>query len=124
MGLRAQIETDLAETLENPDDFGQSIILIGPDGVEYGPYQGMVLYDTRKADAIGMPITVHTPTVVLRRSTLDRIPDETEKHRWAVRIPINPTPGATIQTFIAEHIMEDGGSIGYVKLNLGRAVQA
>jgi len=124
MGLRRTIEEDLAESIEDPDDFGQEIFLVDPDGAQWGPYHGMILYDTRKADAIGIPIMVHTPTVVLRRSRLERVPDETEKHRWAVRIPISPVDGAPVYTFIVEHISEDGGSIGYVKLNLGRPIQS
>ena len=42
MGLRAEIEADLSETLEDSDDFGMPVILTDPDGEVYATVFGRV----------------------------------------------------------------------------------
>lgn len=122
--LREQIELDLAKTLEDPNGFGLPVLLLAPDGTEYGPYYGQVLYDTRSMDDTGVPVIVHDPVVTLRRSTLERIPLPEEKNTWAVKIPVTPSASASTETFVLGGVSEDGGSIGFIRLYLSKAVQS
>jgi hypothetical protein len=124
LNIREQIESDLATTLEDPNGYGLPVLLVDPDGVEYGPYYGQVLYDTRTTDELGVEIIQHHPVVTLRRSSLARIPLETEKNRWLVRIPKTPSLTATKETFVLGHPSEDGGSIGFIRLYLTKTVQS
>jgi hypothetical protein len=122
MGLRAQIEEDLALTLENPDDYGLPVILVSPDGVTQEVY-GQVLYDTKRIDPeTGLDMIVPQPVVTVRRSSLTRIPLAREK--WAVRIPMTPEYAAAMTTHSIERAPEDGKSIGFVRLYLTKAIQA
>lgn len=128
MGLRAEIEADLVDTLEG--DFGLPVELISPDGVRYttsanDPTQtlvGQILYDSVSQDADGNTMIDARPVVTLRRSSLARIPLDGE--RWSVRIPVDPTAGATIGTFLLERAPEGGRSIGFIRLYLRAAEQS
>ena len=128
MGLRAEIEADLLETLEG--DYGQAVVLISPDGVRYSKsandptadLMGQVLYDTIAQDADGNQIIDHRPVVTLRLSSLSRVPVPGET--WAVEMPIGPRVGATRETFVLERASEDGRSIGIIRLYLRRAEQS
>lgn len=128
MTLRAEIEADLAETLEG--DFGLPVELVAPDGTRYSKSAndatadlvGQVLYDTTSQDGDGNTVIDHKPVVTLRRTSLARIPQPGEK--WAVEIPIAPTSTATRETFMLERASQDGGSIGFVRLYLTAAVQS
>lgn len=127
MSLRELIEDHLELTLEDPNGYGLPVILVDPDGVEHGPYEGQVLYDTRTSMATGIDIVqavIHDPVVTLRRSSLTRVPLPTEKNRWAVKIPITPSRTADKVTFILGHASQDGGSIGFIRLYLTSAVQS
>lgn len=129
-GLRALVESDLAETLEDPNEWGLPVELIAPDGTIYNTsandatksLYGMVLYDTIAQDENGMDIVDHNPVVTLRRSSLTRVPVNGEA--WAVRIPTTPLTGASLTTFALERAMEGGGSIGVVRLYLRSAEQS
>jgi len=121
LNLREQIEADLAESLENPDDYGLPVILISPDG-EVQDLNGQVLYDTKRVDPeTGLDMIISTPVVTLRRSSLTRIPLAGEK--WAVRIPETPSSTATKTTHAIERAPEEGKSIGFIRLYLKKAVQ-
>ena len=120
MGVRAEIEADLAETLEG--EFGLPVVLTSPDGVRYDDLVGQVLYDTIAQDENGAQVIDHKPVVMLRRSSLTRVPAAGEK--WAVEIPTSPLTGASTSTFILERASEDGGSIGFIRLYLHRAEQS
>ena len=124
MNLRELAESDLSDTLENPNDFGLPVLLIDPDGVEHGPYYGQVLYDTRGTDEVGVEITQHAPVVTLRRSSLVRVPLPSEKDLWAVKVPVTPSLTAAKETFVLGHPSEDGGSIGFIRLYLTKTVQS
>lgn len=124
MNLRELAEADLAVTLEDPADFALPVVLIDPNGVEYS-YEGKIQYDTytptvTEQDVV--TVVVHDPVVTLRRSSLTRVPQASEK--WAVRIPITPSRTATKTTFMLEHASNGGGSIGYIKLYLTKAIQS
>ena len=130
MGLRAEIEEDLLETLEDSDDYGLPVELISPvDGARQtksandptADLTGQIIYETLRQSEDGIPIIEHKPVVTLRISSLDRVPANGEK--WSVIIPISPVAGADTETFILEKAMQDGRSIGYVRLYLRRAVQ-
>jgi hypothetical protein len=128
MGLRAEIEMDLEETLEG--DFGLPVVLTSPLGVRYSKsanaptsdLMGQVLYDTTVEDENGAQVVDHKPVVTLRRTSLTRVPISGEK--WAVEIPIGPTATATRETFMLERAAEDGSSIGIVRLYLRKAEQS
>jgi hypothetical protein len=130
MGLRAEIEQDLAETLEDADDFGLPVVLISPDGIVYSKsandeeadLMGQIIYDTVAQDADGNQIIDHKPVVSLRRSSLTRIPLPGEV--WAVKIPTSPVADAEPETFMLERAAEDGSSIGFIRLYLRKAEQA
>jgi len=123
MNLREQAELDLATTLEDPALFGQRVELISPAG-EVIVANGQILYDSVASDEAGIQTIVHKPVVTLRRSSLSRIPLNTDRPRWGCKIPISPVLNAPIVTFIVETPHEGGGSIGFVRLYLTRAEQS
>jgi hypothetical protein len=129
MGIRADIEEDLAETLEDSDDYGLPVVLIGPDGVVYDTSEnddddlyGQVLYDHISQDEDGNQIIDNRPVVTLRISSLARVPQNGEV--WAVKIPVSPLADAELQTFVMERAVEGGASIGFVRLYLRKAEQS
>ncbi len=130
MGLRAEIEEDLAETLEDPDDFGMPVILINPDGGVQSisandatsALYGQILYDSLGQDENDIQTIDHAPVVSLRITSLDRVPQSGEE--WSVRIPISPVVGAPIVTFLLDKAFLYGGSIGYIRLTLRKTEQS
>ncbi len=122
MGLRAEIEAELAETLEDDDDFGLPVILTAPDGVVYAAVYGRIQYDSIVQDEGGNAVIDSNPIVTLRRSSLTRIPAPSEK--WAVTIPVDPTTGAPTSKFLLERAAQGGRSIGFINLFLRRAEQS
>lgn len=123
MNLREEIEDGLATTLEDPDGFGLPVVLIDPDGVEYDGLYGQVVYDTMITDEAGNEVVVRRPVVTLRRSSLVRIPLDTDS-LWGCRIPERPSLTADLETFVVEQPAEDGESIGFISLRLTKAEQS
>lgn len=130
MNLREQVESDLADTLENPDHWGLPVELIDPDGniqtkSVNDPDQdlsGQILYDTTVVNPeTGLEMIVAKPVVTLRRSSLSRIPAAGEK--WMIRIPETPDPTAAKVLHRIEQAPEDGKSIGFIRLYLVRATE-
>ena len=130
MGIRADIEADLAETLESPDDFGMPVELISPDGEvqtmsandpTLGLY-GQVLYDTIQQDENGNEYIDHQPVVSLRITSLDRVPAPGEK--WNIKIPISPVEGADMVSHTGERAPEDGRTIGFIRMILRKVEQS
>jgi hypothetical protein len=123
-GLRAQIESDLADCIEG--EFGVPVSLTDPNGVVYDtnannttlPLLARVLYDQRKetVNKSGDPVIVYETVVTLRRSSLARVPAAGE--RWKVSIPKDSTVGAPYSTFLVTlgRANESGRSIGYISL--------
>lgn len=123
--LRETIEAGLAMTLEDPSGFGLPVILVAPDGAEYGPYYGQILYSTKRIDPMtGIETVVKDPIVTLRRSSLARIPLASEKNQWVIRIPVTPSVSADKVSFGLGRPVEDGGSIGFIRLYLTKLAQA
>jgi hypothetical protein len=118
--LRQEIEADLAETLEG--EFAMSVSLTSPDGVRYDDLVGTVLYDSISQDENGAQVIDHKPLVLLRRSSLTRVPASGEV--WSVTIPTTPRAGAPTETYLLERASEDGGSIGFIRLYLHKAEQS
>ena len=129
MSLRETIELDLRTTLEG--DFGLPVILVSPSGTSITKsiadgtvLMGQILYDTFvESLETGAQMVVHKPVVTLRRSALAAIPNP-EFEKWGCKIPTTPSSTAATTTFIIERVAEDGGSIGFIRLYLTKAVQS
>jgi len=130
VNLRELVETDLDTTLEG--EWGLPVTLISPDGeiqtLKKGTTDrltGQVLYDTvQQNPETGEIIMVDNPIVSLRRTSLDRIPEDGEK--WVVQIPTTPSTTAALEDFVLSPTKAHGGggSIGYIKLYLTRVNQS
>lgn len=128
--LRIKAEQDLARTLEG--EFKVPVVLITPDGETIDtsendglPLGGQVLSDSVTIDPeTGEPIVVFDPIVVLRRSSLSRVPIPGET--WFVKIPINPNDNTTLEDFVidSDRSPEGGRSIGFIRLYLRRVAQS
>jgi hypothetical protein len=97
--------------------------LISPDGEVIVAY-GQILYDSVATDEVGIQTIVHKPVVTLRRSSLSRIPLNTDRPRWGCKIALSPVEDAPLVQFIVETPHEGGGSLGFVRLYLTRAEQS
>jgi hypothetical protein len=127
--LRALAESDLSTSLEG--DYFLPVELVDKSGGaeykidNYGKtLGGQVLYDRIKIDPeSGEELVVKEPIVVLRRSSLPKIPQSGEV--WAVRIPETPDPSAALKTFILGQTRgaEGGAAIGFIRLYLTEAEQ-
>lgn len=120
--LRQTIEADLSDTLEGEfasetsAGVGQ-VTLIDPDGVVYSGLKSLVFYDYRRVSPeTGEPVVVHEPVVILRRSSLTRIPLAGEK--WEIRFPVSPRAGAPIASFLLDgkRAPEGGETIGFIRV--------
>ena len=130
INLRQIAEADLALTLE--DDWGLPVILVDPDGNTINKKIGtdedlkaQILYDTVSYDLdTGLRKVSNNPIVVLRKSSLSRVPRAGEK--WLVRIPVTPLENADIENFVIDPTRppEGGSSIGFIRLYLRRAQQS
>lgn len=128
--LREIAESHLATSIEK--EWGLPVKLVSPDGViiETSVHtgedlKGQVLYDTVRINPdTGEEMVVGNPVVVLRRSSLSRVPESGEK--WIVKIPTSPSESATLEDFIIDPSRppEGGRSIGFIRLYLRRAVQS
>ena len=130
INLRERVEADLATTLEK--EWGLPVVLVDPDGETYDnragsedSLVGQVLYSTIVLNPeTGQEIVQKKPVVTLRRTSLERIPVDGE--RWLVKIPLNPSTTDTLVSFILDptRSIEDGQSIGFIRLYLIKAEQS
>jgi hypothetical protein len=130
MSLRERIERDLAITLEGR--WGLPVVLISPDGVEQStragdstPLKGQILYGLARLNPeTGEDVVVDSPVVVLRRSSLSRVPLAGET--WIVKIPTTPSMTAPLETFVISPVRppEGGKSIGFIRLYLQQIEQS
>lgn len=122
VNLREQCESDLEFSLEG--EWSLPVHLVDPDGGRH-EYKGQILYDTIRMDPeTGEQIVLNQPIVVLRRSSMSRVPIAGE--RWQIRIPVSPAADAPLADFIVDSTKppEGGASIGFIRLYLIRAVQS
>lgn len=121
--LRAQIERDLGESVEG--EWKVPVELTSPDGQVQryslnNPTErlgGQVLYFSRQTNPeTGEMIIVNQPVVSLRISSLIRVPAAGEN--WFIRMPIAPTPGAPMVSFVftGTKAPEHGTDIGFIRI--------
>jgi hypothetical protein len=119
--LRETAEADLEITLEG--EFGLPVELVDPDGNEIntsvhgGTLMGQVLYEQIKINPnTGEEMVVNEPAIVLRRSSLSRIPLAGEK--WFIRYPGTPSESAAkVQGVLTPTRAPDGSSsLGIIRL--------
>lgn len=137
MSLREQMEKDLAITLERPEDWGMPVELTGPDGKVYNtsansidpsnpdPLHGQVHYTSvRFSPETGEEIVENKPTVSLRRSSLERVPQDGEK--WFIKFPEDPSLTADMKNYALtlDRATEGGRSIGFIRLYPTKLVQS
>jgi hypothetical protein len=129
VNLREKAESLLGLTLEGP--FGLPVELTDPDGVIYtttangDELRGQALgHRTTINPDTGVELVVVNPILVLRRSSLTRIPEDGEV--WHVRMPLDPSETATKHDFILDQSksIEGGRSLGEIRLYLKNAVQS
>lgn len=135
--LRERVEEDLGVTLEDPKQWGLPVELTGPDGIEIkisanspdpeNPLllYGQVLYNTVRVNPeTGEQVVTALPVIVLRRSSLARIPQDGE--RWFIKFPKDPSLTAEFAdyTLNADQATEGGRSIGFIRLYPKKAVQS
>jgi hypothetical protein len=120
MDLRSRAEADLAYSMR---DWGVDITLIDPSGVVYDDVRGLSFCDITKFNPdTGQEVVVPTPHIVLRRSTLTRIPQPGET--WVVKVPLDPNGEQEDLIFSATRPPEGGRTIGFITLFLQKAVQS
>lgn len=127
LNLREQVEKDLNISLEN-GGWGLPVELTGPDGTEIKTsanspdpqnpltLMGQVLYTTLRVNpATGEEMVANEPVIVLRRSSLSRIPENGEK--WLIKFPKDPSLTATLENYVftADLAAEGGRSIGFIR---------
>lgn len=89
------------------------------------PLYGQVLYDTLEQNPdTGADMIMHKPVVTLRRTSLVRIPEATERNRWLVSIPKTPSMTAELQPYIVGQPSEGGNSHGFIRLYLTQPLQS
>lgn len=128
MSLRERAERDLGVTLEDPNQWGLPVELTGPDGIEIKTsanspdpenplaLYGQVLYNTVRTNAEGEQVVTPLPVIVLRRSSLSRVPQDGES--WLVRFPTEPSLTAELANYSldSDQPTEGGRSIGFIRL--------
>lgn len=122
MNLRKVIESDLAKTLEDPEDFGLPITIIYPNGSTQ-ELSGKIVYGWKEIEPDTQQIIVNdAPIVTLRILSMSQEIKNGDK--FAIRIPKSPDPDAAKVTFVTEHgRVEHSRSIGFVKIFLHEAEQ-
>jgi hypothetical protein len=119
LNMRLLTEQDLGLIMS---DWGVSITLYSPDGVE-DQVRGLVFSDSSEFNPdTGQAVIAFRPHVVLRKSTMVRVPKAGES--WIVKAPISP--GGDDEDFMLDptYPPEGGDSAGYIKLFLRRAEQS
>ncbi len=129
INVRALAEQDLGQTLEG--EFRIAVSLIAPDGLKINttvdgkPLGGRVLWGQPRTNLeTGEVVIVSDPVVILRRSSLSRVPLTGEA--WSVIIPSGPMTGAPLGLYMLDRSrsLEGGRSLGTIKLPLVRVDQS
>ena len=122
------IEGDLGATIES--DFASPVTLIDPDGktvstsVHGGPLYARVTDDYQMANEAGGAVVVKDPMIIMRLSSLARVPVGGEK--WAIIFRPSPSipVGKTYLLDAATKAPERADSIGFIRLFPKQAVQS
>ena len=129
MSLRERAENDLSVMLEDPNQWGIPVELTAPDGKEYNtsanspdPQNPLSLYGqvfkntVRVNPETGEPLVVGVPAVVLRLTSLARVPEPGE--RWLIKFPTEPSLTAEMQDFVLspDRSPEKNSSLGFIVL--------
>lgn len=127
--LREIIENDLSITLEGR--FGLPVELTAPDGTvqthsKNDPdslLMAQVLFDTTYEDPETGGVTIlEDPVITLRRTSLDRIPEDGEP--WFIRIPTEPRESAPQESYVLSDLpIQGGASLGIIRLYLTKPKQ-
>ena len=115
VNLRQLVEEDLSHSIEG--EWGMPVTLISPDGVIYTDLLGQVLNFTQQENPeTGEIIVVNKPVIVLRKSSLTRVPLPGEK--WVIQYPESPVSGAAITDgfFSSTRAPENGTDIGFMRM--------
>ena len=133
--LRERTEQDLGTTLEG--QFGLPVELTGPGGIEIktsanspdplNPLDLMaqILYTTvRVSPETGEEMVTSEPVIVLRRSSLSRVPQDGEK--WFIKFPKDPSLTAEMANYALTpgRATEGGRSIGFIRLYPTKVIQS
>lgn len=133
--LRERAEQDLRITLEG--QFGLPVELTGPGGIEIktsanspdpqNPLDLMaqVLYTTvRVSPETGEEMVTADPVIVIRRSSLSRIPQDGEK--WLIKFPKDPSLTAEMANYALTpgRATEGGRSNGFIRLYPTKVIQS
>lgn len=115
VNLKQLSEADLVHSLEG--EWASSVNLIDPDGIIYSGLKGQVLNFTQQENPdTGEIVVVNKPVIVLRKSSLTRVPLPGEK--WIVQYPESPVLGASMVDgfFSATRAPENGTDIGFMRI--------
>jgi hypothetical protein len=111
MNLTQLVEYNNLWALEDyVNGWGKAVELINPDGETQ-------IYSANDPDPAN-------PSVLLARSSLDRIPLRTEKHLWYVKAPEGTDPLGPKTTYLMDEPAEGGEDIGIITLYLIKAKQS
>ncbi len=121
------IEADLGVTIES--DFASRVILIPPTGTPIttslhgGPLYGRFTRDFQDVTPEGDVVTVFEPMLILRLSSLSRVPAPSEN--WAIRVERSPGSGTyTTYKLGATRAPQTAQSIGFIRLPLQETEQS
>ena len=121
--VRSLAEQDLSQVIEG--EFAIPVALISPDGeridkaVSGKALGGRVLWSHKEiSPETGEPYIVHSPVVMLRESSLPRVPKSGEA--WGVIIPEKPQIGAPWKHYLTDEagIVRPNRNMGTVTLFL------
>ena len=108
--LRAEIEADLADTIEG--ELGTDVTVISPDGTKH-TLTGRVVSSYRRESAEGT-VVIQEPAITLRRSSFltafGKLPDGLEN--WTVRFSLDPV-GTALETMLIS-VPEGSRTIGFL----------
>ena len=135
-GLNAQRERDLSVMLEDPNQWGSLVELTAPDGKEYktsanspDPLNPLPLYGQVLRNSISLNpdtqerLIVAEPVVVLRLSSLERVPQAHEK--WFMKFTTDPDPAAELENYsIGESRAPEISTLDFIRLYPIKTVQS
>ena len=120
--LRELAESLLSLTVEGP--FGLPVDLTPPSGTPFSAV-GQLVFDRLEVNPdTGEIIVVVNPVAVLRRSSLEVVPDDGEN--WYFKMPIEPSTTATKIGFVMDESrsIKGGKSLGIIRIPLRHVEQS